>query len=125
MVGSDIEEGLDHLAQKRRSVYESKKESLRREIDQLRDFFSSMEKERELLECQVKATQALCCRKLVKAEKELQAAQAQLRDTQNEAASLLEGKHQEMERIQKERDECHARLGHLTGETDLFRGYIR
>lgn len=124
-MASEIEEGLEHLAQKRQCVYEGKKESLRREIEQLRDFFSSMDKERELLECQVKATQALCRRKLVKAEKELQQAQARLRDTQNEAGLLLEGKHKEMERLQKERDDSQARAGHLAGEFDFFRGYTR
>ncbi|KAI5080621.1 hypothetical protein GOP47_0003804 [Adiantum capillus-veneris] len=72
-----------------------------------------MEKERELLECQVKATQSLCCRNLVKAEKDLQQTQSRLRETQNEAAVLLEGKHQEMERLQKESDDCKAQPGHL------------
>ncbi|KAI5075014.1 hypothetical protein GOP47_0010975 [Adiantum capillus-veneris] len=118
-----IEEGLEDLDQKRQRLYESKKESLRREIEQLRDFFSSMEKERELLECQVKATQVLCRRKLVKAEKDLQQAQSRLRETQNEAAVLLEGKHQEMERLQKERDDCKAQAGHLAGEYDFCKGY--
>ncbi|KAH7372465.1 hypothetical protein KP509_17G005900 [Ceratopteris richardii] len=123
METDEIEEGLENLAQKRSYIYDSKKESLRREIGQLRDFFSSMEKEREILECQVKATQALCRRKLVKAEKELQQAQARLRETQNEAAVLLEGKHQEMERLQKERDDCKAQADHLAGECDFVKGY--
>ncbi|MCO5605244.1 hypothetical protein L7F22_059424 [Adiantum nelumboides] len=123
MASGAIEEGLEDLAQKRQCLYEVKKESLRREIEQLRDFFSSMEKERELLECQVKATQALCRRKLIKAEKELQQAQSRLLETQNEAAVLLESKHQEMERLQKERDDCKARAGHLAGEFDFFKGY--
>ncbi|KAI5065445.1 hypothetical protein GOP47_0020140, partial [Adiantum capillus-veneris] len=118
-----IEEGLEDLDQKRQCLYESKKESPRREIEQLRDFFSSMEKERELLECQVKATQALCRHKLVKAEKDLQQAQSRLRETQNEVAVLLEGKHQEMERLQKERDDCKAQAGHLAGEYDFSKGF--
>lgn len=123
MASEKIEEDLEHLAQKRHCIYEVKKESLHREIEQLRDFFTSMEKERELLECQVKATQTLCRRKLVKAEKELQQAQSRLQETQNEAAVLLEGKHQEMERLQKERDDCQARAGHIAGEFDFFKGY--
>ncbi|KAH7285747.1 hypothetical protein KP509_33G043700 [Ceratopteris richardii] len=122
MLDEEIE-ALGLLAYKRGLLYESKKDSLRQDIDRLRNFLVAMAKDRELMQKQAKAEHILCKKKLAQTEKELQDTKDRLRHTESEAAYLLESKQIEMDRLQKEKDQALAKLETLRSESSFFKGY--
>ncbi|MCO5593207.1 hypothetical protein L7F22_047214 [Adiantum nelumboides] len=122
MLDKEIE-ALGLLAYKRGLFYESKKDSLRQDIDRLRNFLEAMAKDRELLQKQAQAEHILCKKKLVKTEIELQNTQNRMRAMETEAACILESKHIEMERLQKERDDALAKVESLCAESCFLKGY--
>ncbi|KAI5069938.1 hypothetical protein GOP47_0014281 [Adiantum capillus-veneris] len=122
MLDKEIE-ALGLLAYKRGLFYESKKDSLRQDIERLRNFLEAMAKDRVLMQKQAKAEHILCKKKLVKTEIELQDTQNRMRAMETEAACLLESKHTEMERLQKERDDALAKIESLCAESCFLRGY--